>query len=57
MFLIGDDVCAATGHDMILSHSHLVLDGDTTQWCTGAHERVEVGTAAGTDCLKVVGAD
>ena len=40
--LVGDDVSAAAGYNPILSHSHLALDGDTTHWCTGAHERVEV---------------
>lgn len=38
---VGDDVTAITGQDAVLTHTHLVVDGDTTQGASSPGKRIE----------------
>lgn len=54
---VGDEVAAIVGSDTILTHSHLVIDGDAADGTAGIHQGIEVGVATRTHRVKVVGTD
>ena len=54
---VGDEVAAIAGHDTVLAHTHLVLDGYTANGASTIHQRVEMGVAARAHRIKVVGTD